>query len=161
MKANDINVGRLRDEDVRLRELLTELVDASQGAYDLLPGVAYVPLDLALERARAALVDREGRPSTAGLPGADPAIRYDVASTGLDAAVVTTAGYGSDRIAHLRRGEECSPEAWAAFKRWLADRADPAAVLVDMAATLPNGHHEKPGILRAIEMLRSELGGAS
>lgn len=46
---------------------------------------------------------------------------YDIASTGPDAAVVTTAGYGSDRIAHLRRGEDCSPEAWATFKRWLAE----------------------------------------
>lgn len=86
---------------------------------------------------------------------------YDIASTGPDAAVVTTAGYGSDRIAHLRRGEDCSPEAWATFKRWLADRADPAAVLIEMAGTLPNGHPEKPGILRAIEVLRYEKGGAS
>ena len=90
-----------------------------------------------------------------------PAIRYDVASTGPDAAVVTTAGYGSDRIAHICRGEECSLETWAAFKRWLADRADPVAVLVEMAATLPNGHQDKPGVLRAIEVLRDDAGGVS
>ena len=87
-----------------------------------------------------------------------PAIRYDVASTGPDAAVVTTAGYGSDRIAHICRGEECSLEVWAAFKRGLADRADPVAVLVEMAATLPNVHPEMPGVLRAIEVLCHETG---
>jgi len=75
---------------------------------------------------------------------------------GLDAAVVTTDRYGSDRIAHLRRGEECSVEQWAAVKRWLAREADPAVVLVEMVATLPCGHPEKPGILRAIEVLRAE-----
>ena len=85
---------------------------------------------------------------------------YTLASTGPDAAVVTTCGYGSDRIAHLRRGEECSPEDWSAFKRWLIERADPAAVLVELVATLPNGHPEKPGVLRAIEVLRYEAGGA-
>jgi hypothetical protein len=66
---------------------------------------------------------------------------YAVASTGPDAAIVTTGGYGSARIARLARGEECSPDDWATFKRWLRERADPAAVLVDMVATLPNGHH--------------------
>ena len=86
---------------------------------------------------------------------------YTIASTGPDASVVTTCGYGSDRIAHLRRGEECSPEDWAGFKRWLIERADPAAILVEMVATLPNGHPEKPGILRAIEVLRYEAGGSS
>lgn len=86
---------------------------------------------------------------------------YDVASTGPDSAVVTIEGYGSDRIAHLHRGEECSPAEWAAFKRWLVDRADPASILVELAATLPNGHPEKPGVLRSIEVLRYELGGAS
>lgn len=87
---------------------------------------------------------------------------YTVASTGPDSAVVTTAGYGSDRIAHLRRGEECSPKDWADFKRWLERRANPAVVLVEMVATLPNGHAEKPGVLRAIEVLRyQETGGDS
>jgi|GEM_PF-5110037 len=79
---------------------------------------------------------------------------YTVASTGPDAAIVRTGGYGSDRIAHLRRGEECSLEQWTAFKGWLRERADPAAILVEMVATLPNGHPEKPGVLRAIEVLR-------
>jgi hypothetical protein len=82
--------------------------------------------------------------------------RYVISSTGPDAAVVTTGGYGSDRIAQLRRGEECSVEQWAAFKRWLAREADPALVLVEMVATLPSGHPEKPGVLRAIEVLRTD-----
>lgn len=81
--------------------------------------------------------------------------RYVVSSTGPDAAVVRTGGYGSDRVAQLRRGEECSVEEWAAFKRWLAREADPALVLVEMVATMPRGHPEKPGVLRAIEVLRA------
>ena len=47
---------------------------------------------------------------------ADPTARYTVASTGPDAAVVTTAGYGSDRIAPPSPWRGSTPEEWAAFK---------------------------------------------
>jgi hypothetical protein len=39
-----------------------------------------------------------------------------------------------------------------------ARMASAVDVLREFAATLPNGHHEKPGVLRAIEVLQYEGG---
>ena len=89
----------------------------------------------ALRRTERAAWERYRKTPAAASPGEPVGSgpkAYDVASTGPDAVIITVGGYGTDRIAHIAKGEEATPEQWADFKRRLiAGERPPAGDLLD------------------------------
>ena len=89
----------------------------------------------ALRRTERAAWERYRKTPAAASPGEPVGSgpkAYDVASTGPDAVIITVGGHGTDRIAHIAKGEEATPEQWADFKRRLiAGERPPAGDLLD------------------------------
>lgn len=74
------------------------------------------------------------------------------------------------RPRYVRCVQELGHTTWGGSQQWRqmswndegalgnTQMASAVDVLREFAATLPNGHHEKPGVIRAIEVLR-DAGG--